>query len=139
MEKVTRRAALGTLATVGAALLVACGSSAPAAPGAPAGPAAATTAPSAGGGTPAGREQVVRDAKREGAVTLIGPVTQEIRVSLTEAFNRAYPDIAVEYTPGVLPSLVPQLRAELERGKLSYDLVVSGSANLLENKDLLEP
>jgi ABC-type Fe3+ transport system substrate-binding protein len=136
MQRMTRRAALGTLATVGAGLVAACGSSAPAAP---AKPAAATAAPSASGGTQSRWEQVVRDAGREGSVTMIGPVTQEIRVSLTEGFNRAYPDIAVEYTPGVLASLVPQLRAELDRGKLGYDLVISGSANLLENKDLFEP
>jgi ABC-type Fe3+ transport system substrate-binding protein len=58
---------------------------------------------------------------------------------MSEGFNRAYPDIAVEYTPGVLAAFIPQLRAELDRGKLSYDLTVSGASNLLENKDLLEP
>lgn len=81
-------------------------------------------------------EKILREARAEGKVVLLGPPVQDVRPSLVNAFKKAYPDISLEYQPGNFATLVPKLRAELARGKTTIDVALSGSSSLLEHKDL---
>src|ERR1041384_5440681 len=58
-------------------------------------------------------DKVIRDAKGEGKVVVLGPPVQDVRPSLMSAFKKAYPDISLEYQPGEFVSLLPKLQAEM--------------------------
>lgn len=84
-------------------------------------------------------EQILREAKKEGKVTVLGPPTPEVRPAIIGAFQKAFPDVAVEYQTGIIGSYIPKLRAELAAGKTSIDVHLTGASSLLRNKDLFEP
>jgi len=83
------------------------------APAAPA-PATGTGRAGAAGDASASAEwaRVVEAARREGSVAVFGPAAVQTRDALTEAFQRAYPDIRVEYDSGPPAQLPPRLLAE---------------------------
>jgi len=83
-------------------------------------------------------EEMLREAKKDGKLTVLGPPTAEVQPSLTQAFQRAFPDMAVEYQVGSIGTLASRARAELGKKKTSFDVVVGGTA-ALRNKDLFEP
>lgn len=83
-------------------------------------------------------EQIIREAKKEGKVTVLGPPTPDIRPAIIGAFQKAFPDIAVEYQAGIIGSYIPKLRAELAIGKASIDVHLTGASSLLRNKELFE-
>ena len=71
-------------------------------------------------------------------MTLLGPPLAELRPSLMQAFQKAFPEIALEYQAGTVAPLVEKLRAEIEQKKNSLDIVIGGTS-LLREKNLLEP
>ncbi|TMA10501.1 MAG: extracellular solute-binding protein [Deltaproteobacteria bacterium] len=83
-------------------------------------------------------EEWVGRAKQEGKMTLLGPPLAELRPSLMQAFQKAFPEIALEYQAGIVAFLVEKLRAEIEQKKNSLDIVIGGTS-LLREKNLLEP
>jgi iron(III) transport system substrate-binding protein len=83
-------------------------------------------------------QDVVSKAKKEGKIVLIGPPVAEVRPSIIQAFQKEFPEIAVDYQPGSLGPLAAKVRAELAQKKNSFDVVVGGTS-VLRNKDLLDP
>jgi iron(III) transport system substrate-binding protein len=69
---------------------------------------------------------VLSAAKREGTVTVAGPVSAAFRLPLTTAFEAAFPDIKVEFTPLAASALWPRVTQEREAGKYLWDVVVNG-------------
>lgn len=83
-------------------------------------------------------EEWVGRAKQEGKVTVLAPPLAELRPSLIQAFQKTFPEIAVEYQAGTVAPLVEKIRAEFEQKKSSLDVVIGGTS-LLREKSLLEP
>ncbi len=83
-------------------------------------------------------EKVVREAKKEGKVSVLGPRSAEIRPPVMKAFQKAFPGIEIEIQSGSLGRLASRFGAELRIGKTSMDVVVGGTS-ALRNKDLLDP
>jgi len=88
----------------------------PAASGAPAAPASAATGE---------WERVLAAAKQEGRLVLAGPPGDLYRNALV-AFEKAYPDIKVEFSGGSGRDLAPRLMAEREAGQYLVDVHVGG-------------
>jgi iron(III) transport system substrate-binding protein len=89
-------------------------------------------------------ERVVRSAKSEGKLSLIGPVGADRRDALTQGFESKY-GIAVDYHPDAGAGIFPRLSAERKAGLYLWDVVISGTSTPLDslnpNKflDPLEP
>ncbi len=88
--------------------------------------AVAASAPSA-----AEWEKTVSAAKREGKVVVIGPQGTETHDALIDGFQRKYPEIKVEYNGGAGAQMVPKLLAEQKAKLFSADLVVLGTAPVI--------
>jgi iron(III) transport system substrate-binding protein len=122
----TRRRLLGGAAVAGAAAFL--GRCAPAAPpsSAPA-PTSPSSAPK-----PAGWDDVVAAARREGALTLYGPTggpgTQE---ALTELFQQSYPGITVNATFLDQREQVSRVMAERTAGRYLTDVLVGGTTGFV--------
>lgn len=83
-------------------------------------------------------EEWVGRAKQEGKIAVLAPPLAELRPSLVQAFQKAFPEISLEYQAGTVAPLVEKLRAEFEQKKSSLDVVIGGTS-LLREKNLLEP
>jgi iron(III) transport system substrate-binding protein len=89
-------------------------------------------------------ERVLRAAKSEGKLAMIGPLGTDRRDALTEAFQSKY-GITVEYHADAGAGILPRLSAERKAGLYLWDVLVSGTSTVLENLipnkivDTLEP
>ena len=89
-------------------------------------------------------ERVLRAAKSEGKLTLIGPLGADRRDALSQGFQSKY-GIAVEYHPDAGAGIFPRLNAERKAGLFLWDVLISGTSTTLDalipNKflDPLEP
>jgi iron(III) transport system substrate-binding protein len=89
-------------------------------------------------------DRVLRAAKSEGKVTLIGPLGADRRDALSQGFQSKY-GITVEYHPDAGAGIFPRLNAERKAGLYLWDLLISGTTTALDqlipNKflDPLEP
>jgi iron(III) transport system substrate-binding protein len=83
-------------------------------------------------------QDVIGKAKKEGKVVLLGPPVAEVRPSIIQAFQKEFPEIALDYQPGSLGPLTAKLRAESAQKKTSFDVVVGGTS-VLRSKDLFDP
>jgi iron(III) transport system substrate-binding protein len=89
-------------------------------------------------------DRVLRLAKSEGKLAMIGPLGTDRRDALTEAFQSKY-GIIVEYHADAGAGILPRLSAERKAGLYLWDVLVSGTSTVLEalipNKivDPLEP
>ena len=89
-------------------------------------------------------ERVLRAAKSEGKLSLIGPLGGDRRDALSQAFQSKY-GITVEYHPDAGAGIFPRLNAERKAGLYLWDVLISGTSTALEalipNKflDPLEP
>ena len=89
-------------------------------------------------------ERLLRAAKSEGKLTLIGPLGADRRDALSQAFQSKY-GIAVEYHPDAGAGIFPRLNAERKAGLYLWDVLISGTSTALDalipNKflDPLEP
>ena len=79
-------------------------------------------------------QKVQREAKKEGKVVVLGPSGATIRKGVTKGFQKAYPDITIEYTGGRGSRLVPKVKAERDAGIYSPDVILSGSVTYLRLK-----
>jgi len=89
---------------------------------------AATTASRAGEAKPAWQvrsEQVTAAAKREGKLALIGPPVASHRETLM-MFEKAHPDIRVEYSGMAPAQYEPRITRERQVGQFLWDVLVSG-------------
>jgi iron(III) transport system substrate-binding protein len=141
------------LALAAGLLLVACAPTpSPVASSAPSGkpvgaaataPAGSTDAPSGAGAAAAWQvewDNTVAAAKQEGTLALAGAPIPAAREALV-AFEKAYPQIRVEYTGLVATDLASRLIAERAAGLYLWDVVVGGGipASALKTPGLLDP
>jgi ABC-type Fe3+ transport system substrate-binding protein len=77
-------------------------------------------------------ERVLRAAKSEGKLAMIGPLGTDRRDALTEAFQSKY-GITVEYHADAGAGILPRLSAERKAGLYLWDVLVSGTSTVLEN------
>jgi iron(III) transport system substrate-binding protein len=89
-------------------------------------------------------ERVLRAAKSEGKLSMIGPLGSDRSDALTQAFQSKY-GITVEYHADAGAGILPRLSAERKAGLYLWDVLISGTSTVLErlipNKivDPLEP
>jgi ABC-type Fe3+ transport system substrate-binding protein len=83
-------------------------------------------------------QDVLGKAKKEGKVVLLGPPVAEVRPSIIQAFQKEFPEIALDYQPGSLGPMTAKLRAELASKKTSFDAVIGGTS-VLRSRDLFDP
>ena len=76
-------------------------------------------------------EGILQAAKKEGKVSMIGPVGADRRDALTIAFEKKY-GISVEYHADSGAGILPQLSAERKAERFLWDLVVTGTTTGLE-------
>jgi iron(III) transport system substrate-binding protein len=106
-----------------------------AAPAAPAKPAASAAA-GAGAAKAAWEiewERVLAAARQEGTVAVIGPPGEDYRAGLT-AFEKAYPDIKLDYLGASGRDLEPRLIAERQAGQYLADVHVGGTTTAFSLK-----
>jgi len=77
-------------------------------------------------------ERVLRAAKSEGKLAMIGPLGADRRDALTEAFQSKY-GITVEYHADAGAGILPRLSAERKAGLYLWDVLVCGTSTVLEN------
>jgi ABC-type Fe3+ transport system substrate-binding protein len=101
-------------------------------------PAAQSGSPSqpaaAGGSVPAWQaewDRTVAAARQEGKVVVYGPSGDLIRRNMTEAFRKAFPDIALEWTGGRATDEAAKIEAERRAGIYSVDVFLGGSTTAL--------
>lgn len=84
-------------------------------------------------------ERVLKAAKQEGAVAVIGPPGAERRDSLTLPFQKKY-GISVEYWADPAPGIPPRITAERQAGKYLWDVAIAGAMDhILLPLKVLEP
>ncbi len=76
-------------------------------------------------------DRVVRAAKSEGKLTLIGPLGADRRDALSQAFQSKY-GISVEYQPDAGARIFPKLNAERKAGLYLWDVLISGTSTALD-------
>ncbi len=76
-------------------------------------------------------EQIVAAAKKEGAVSVIGPQGTATRDVLTVAFEKKYPEIKVTLQGMSGALIAPKLLTELAADRNSTDVVISGTSTSL--------
>ena len=72
-------------------------------------------------------ERVLRAAKSEGKLSLIGPLGGDRRDALSQAFQSKY-GITVEYHPDAGAGIFPRLNAERKAGLYLWDVLISGTS-----------
>jgi hypothetical protein len=77
-------------------------------------------------------ERVLRAAKSEGKLSMIGPLGADRRDALTQVFQNKY-GITVEYHADAGAGILPRLSAERRAGLYLWDVLVSGTSTVLEN------
>ena len=77
-------------------------------------------------------EQIVAAAKKEGAVTVIGPQGNETRDALSLGFQKKYPEITVELLGMAGNQIGPKLLNELAASRYTTDVVITGTTTALE-------
>lgn len=76
-------------------------------------------------------EKTVAEAVREGKVVIYGPPGPNVRLALTEGFEKAYPGISVDYTSSTGSAVAPRLTTERNAGIFTVDLHIGGTTTIL--------
>src|SRR4029453_19627987 len=77
-------------------------------------------------------ERVLQAAKKEGKVSMIGPVGADRRDALTIAFEKKY-GISVEYHADSGAGILPRLSSERKADRYLWDVVITGKKTGPEN------
>jgi iron(III) transport system substrate-binding protein len=75
--------------------------------------------------------RIVEAAKREGQISLLGQTGEPVSEALAEAFQRAYPDIKVDYNGMIGAQMVTKILNERAAGLYSVDVVVHGTTSVI--------
>jgi len=78
-------------------------------------------------------DQILAAAKKEGAVTVIGPQGSETRDALTLGFQKKYPQIRVDLLSMAGSQIGPKLLTELAAVRNTTDVLVTGTTTALES------
>lgn len=76
-------------------------------------------------------QQVLKEAKKEGRVVVYGPPIPEVRQGFTEAFQKRYPGITLEYTAMGGAQASPRIKAERTAGLYVVDIHIGGTTTIL--------
>ncbi|MBI2756866.1 MAG: extracellular solute-binding protein [Chloroflexi bacterium] len=99
-------------------------------------PAAPSPAAAAAGATavkPAAADDwtaVVAAAKREGKLSIVAPPGSDVRDALTNAFQKAYPEIKLDYTALSGSQVGPKVIAEQGAGQFLNDVLIAGAGGI---------
>ena len=77
-------------------------------------------------GSKAEWEALIAAAKKEGAVTVAGSRSPDVRRVMIERWQKDFPGIAIEYTTGSSTQWMPKMMAEREAGKFLWDIFSTG-------------
>lgn len=72
-------------------------------------------------------DKALAGAKKEGKVVVWGPPGELIRKAITEGFQKAYPEIPIEYSGARGGEQATRIRAERDGGIYSVDVLLSGT------------
>lgn len=75
--------------------------------------------------------QLLKAAREEGKVVVLGPPGAPDRKALTEGFQKSFPGIEVEYTGSSGFQIVPRLQAERRAGRYLADVHVGNPGSIL--------
>jgi iron(III) transport system substrate-binding protein len=75
--------------------------------------------------------RVLEAAKREGRVAVAGPPSPDFRAALITAFQKAHPDIKLEYTGLGGRDVVPRISQEHKAGVYQWDVYVAGATSVM--------
>lgn len=78
-------------------------------------------------------ERVLKGAREEGKVVVLGPPGADPRKALTEGFQKLYPGIEVEYNGGPGSKLSARLLVERRAGQYLADAYIGGTATAILN------
>jgi ABC-type Fe3+ transport system substrate-binding protein len=78
-------------------------------------------------------EKILAAAEKEGQVSIAGPPGDTYRLALTEAFQKKYPKIKVEYNGASGRDQVPRIMRERQAGIFNWDLYIGGPTSPLES------
>jgi iron(III) transport system substrate-binding protein len=76
-------------------------------------------------------EQVIDEAKKEGKVVVWGPPGEVIRKAMTEEFQKAFPNIRIEYSGARGGEQATRIKAERDGGVYSVDVMLSGTTTAI--------
>ena len=93
--------------------------------------ASAAAKPAGAPATSAEWDQIVAAAKREGAVSVIGPQGSASQDALSAGFNRMYPEIRVDYNGLAGAQTGPKVLNELAANHNTTDLIVTGTGTAI--------
>lgn len=75
--------------------------------------------------------RILKAAIKEGKVVIYGPPIPDVRQGFTDAFQKAYPGIILDYT-GLTTNLAPpKINAERRAGLYAEDMVIGGTTTML--------
>ncbi|MDH3445479.1 MAG: extracellular solute-binding protein [Deltaproteobacteria bacterium] len=72
-------------------------------------------------------DKAINGAKKEGKVVVWGPPGELIRKALTEGFQKAFPEIPMEYSGARGGEQATRIRSERDGGVISVDVLLSGT------------
>src|SRR6266542_7109904 len=75
--------------------------------------------------------RVLEAAKREGRVAVAGPPSPDFGAALSTAFQKAHPDIKLEYTGLGGRDVVPRISQEHKAGVYQWDVYVAGATSVM--------
>lgn len=76
-------------------------------------------------------EQVAGEASKEGKVVVWGPPGELIRKAMTEGFQKAFPNVAIEYSGARGGEQATRIKAERDGGVYSVDVMLSGTTTAI--------
>lgn len=76
-------------------------------------------------------EQVLSEAKKEGKVVVWGPPGELIRKAMTEGFQKAFPNMPIEYSGARGGEQATRIKAERDGGVYSVDVLLSGTTTAM--------
>ncbi|MBM2811975.1 MAG: ABC-type Fe3+ transport system periplasmic component, partial [Chloroflexi bacterium] len=86
-------------------------------------------------------DEVLAAARREGTISVTGPPGADTREAFTEAFERKYPGITVDYASQPGSAVAPKLIAERGSGQYLLDVIINGTTTqlALARDEILDP
>src|SRR5581483_5822617 len=106
-------------------------STSPAAPASAAGGANASAAAAPSPASPAAWQEIVGSAKKEATIAVLAQGGTEVSKGLTEAFEKAYPEIKVEITAGNGSEVSSKMLTERAAGRFTSDIIVHGTTTIV--------
>ncbi len=78
-------------------------------------------------------DRVLEAAKKEGKVVVFGPPGANARQALADSFQKAFPEIQVEYQGATGATTAPRILSEQKSGIYAVDVHVGGTTTMLES------